>query len=89
MAICRILSAAEEETTRAYIESAGYEVLDRSIPEAIFYRQAQNRGQAITETKSAKLNKQADALMEALLRRIIAAIRAGRSAQKKTAERKR
>ncbi len=52
MAICRILSEDEEEATRAYIESAGYDVLDGAIAERIAYREAQNRGQAITETKS-------------------------------------
>lgn len=70
MAICRVLSEGEEATTRAYIEAAGYEALAGAIPERIAYREAQNRGQAITETKSAKLNEQADALMEALLRKV-------------------
>ena len=70
MAICRVLSEAEEAATRAYVEAAGYEVLAGAIPERIAYREAQNRGQAITETKLAQLNEQADELMEALLRKV-------------------
>ena len=70
VAICRVLSGGEEATVRAYVEDAGYEVLPGAIAERIAYREAQNRGQAITETKSEKLNEQADALMEALLNKV-------------------
>jgi chromosome partitioning protein len=83
MAICRILSEDEEVTTRAYIEAAGYEVLDGAIAERIIYREAQNRGQAITETKSAKLNEQADTLMEDLLVRVTQAVRARAQVRRK------
>jgi chromosome partitioning protein len=75
IAICRVLSAGEEATVRAYVEDAGYEVLAGAIAERIAYREAQNRGQAITETKSAKLNEQADALMEALLDKVMLEIK--------------
>ena len=71
VAICRVLSEGEEAVVRAYVEDAGYEVLPGAIFERIAYREAQNRGQAITETKSAKLNEQADALMEALLNKVM------------------
>jgi chromosome partitioning protein len=64
------LSAGEEATIRAYLAEAGYEVLAGAITERIAYREAQNRGQALTETKVAKLNREADALMEALLDRV-------------------
>ena len=70
VAICRVLSDGEEATVRAYVEDAGYEVLAGGIFERIAYREAQNRGQAITETKFAKLNQEADALMEALLNKV-------------------
>lgn len=69
-AICRTLSDTEEDAARAYVQAAGYEVLSGSIPERSAYREAQNRGHAITETKFAKLNERADALMEALLRKV-------------------
>jgi chromosome partitioning protein len=70
MAVARVLSAGEVATVRAYVEEAGYEALDGAIFEKMAYREAQNRGQAITETKVAKLNSEADALMEALLYKI-------------------
>ena len=89
MAICRTLSSAEEETTRAYLESAGYEVLAGSVPERIAYREAQNRGHAVTETPKAALNKQADNLMEALLTRVTSAIELQAQQRRKTAEKKR
>lgn len=69
-AICRVMSEGEEETVRAYVTDAGYQVLDGSIPERIGYREAQNRGRAITETDTAKLNQRADALMQALLDKV-------------------
>lgn len=75
VAICRVLSEGEEATVRAYVEDAGYEVLPGAIAERIAYREAQNRGQAITETKSAKLNEQADALMEALINKVMTEIK--------------
>jgi chromosome partitioning protein len=49
-------------------------VLEGSILEHTAYRQAQNRGHAITETKIGKLNQRADALMEALLEKVTKAI---------------
>ena len=63
-AICRTLSAGEEAVVRAYVQ-AGYEVLPEAISERIAYREAQNRGQAITET-----SKRADVLIEALLNKV-------------------
>jgi chromosome partitioning protein len=65
-----VLSAGEVRTVRAYVGDAGYGVLNGAIFEKIAYREAQNRGHAITETKVAKLNSEADALMEALLYKI-------------------
>ena len=83
-AICRTLSAGEEAVVRAYVQDAGYEVLPGAISERIAYREAQNRGQAITETSVAALNKRADALIEALLNKVADEIaRAARVATKK------
>jgi chromosome partitioning protein len=76
MAICRILSDGEEDTVRAYMQDAGYAVLPGAIPERIAYREAQNRGRAITET-TAKLNAQVDALIDALMKRVTSEIRRG------------
>jgi chromosome partitioning protein len=74
MALCRIGTVAEETAARAYIEKAGYAVLPGSIPERAAYREAHNRGQAVTELQ--ELNARTDALMEGLLARIAEGIKA-------------
>jgi chromosome partitioning protein len=88
-AICRTLSPAEEERTRAYVHSAGYEVLAGAVPERIAYREAQNRGHAITETNLAALNAQADRLIEALLMKVTNAIKLESRQTRKAMEGKR
>lgn len=87
MAICRVLSEKEEAQTRLSIVEAGHDALAGSIPERIAYREAQNRGQAITETKFAKLNERADTLMEALLRKVIQEVKRQQTARPKRAAR--
>lgn len=69
-AICRVANEPEEAAARAYMQAAGYDVLDGAIYEHTGYRQAQNRGRAVTETETAKLNERAEALMEALLDKV-------------------
>lgn len=92
-AICRVMSGTEEAAARAYMQAAGYEVLAGSIPERPTYREAQNRGAAITETKTATLNERADALMDALLRKITQVVKtrskAARGAKRGTTRRRR
>ena len=73
-AICRTMSDSEEAAARAYVQSAGYAVLPGSIPERSIYRQAQNRGAAITETRTRQLNERAEALIEALIRAVARAL---------------
>jgi chromosome partitioning protein len=70
LALCRLLSDAEEATARAYLTKAGYEVLPGYIPERTAYREAQNRGQAVTETSHKALNERVDELMEGLYARV-------------------
>lgn len=70
VAIARVLTAGESATVRAYVEDAGYEVLKGAVFEKVTYRAAQNRGQAITETNVAKLNSDAEALIEGLLYKV-------------------
>jgi chromosome partitioning protein len=69
-AVCRVLTSGEEAVARAYVQHAGYAVLDGSLMEKSAYRTAQNRGQAVTETNVGTLNHQADALMESLLNKV-------------------
>ena len=75
VAVCRVLSEGEEDIVRAYVKDAGYDVLPGAIFERIAYREAQNRGLAITETKSTRLRQQADTLMEALLNKVTGEIK--------------
>lgn len=88
VAICRTLSDAEESATRAYVMDAGYEALAGAIPERSAYREAQNRGRAITETKSAALNAKADALIEALLDKVAEEVRRAHATTAENLERK-
>jgi len=69
-ALNRIGTDAEEADARAYLEEAGYSVLAGCLVERPAYRQAQNGGYAVTETRYAALRTRADALIQALVDRI-------------------
>ena len=69
-ALCKIGTDAEETEARAYIADAGYVVLPGCIPERPAYRQAQNLGLTITETRFPQLNRRADALLQAVADRL-------------------
>jgi chromosome partitioning protein len=69
-ALSRIGTLAEEAAARAYIEEAGYAVLDGCLFERPAYRQAHNSGRSVTETYYKNLNEQADALIQALIDKI-------------------
>ncbi len=69
-ALNRIGTPAEEAETRAYLAEAGYAVLDGCLLERPAYRQAQNAGHAITETRYAALNERADTLIQSLIDRV-------------------
>ncbi|SAL52646.1 ParA family protein [Caballeronia concitans] len=66
-ALNRIGTDAEEADARAYLGEAGYSVLSGCLVERPAYRQAQNGGYAITETRYAALNARADALIQSLI----------------------
>jgi chromosome partitioning protein len=86
VALCRILTAAEEERARAYVEAAGYRVLPGCIPERGVYREAHNRGRAVTEATRA-LDDRVHRLMEGLHLRVAGQLQARerRSARKRKA----
>ncbi len=69
-ALNRIGTPAEEAETRAYLAEAGYVVLDGCLLERPAYRQAQNAGHAITETRYVALNERADTLIQSLIDRV-------------------
>lgn len=61
---------AEEADARTYLEQAGYAVLAGCLVERPAYRHAQNLGQAVTETRYARLRERADVLIQSLIDRI-------------------
>jgi chromosome partitioning protein len=67
----RIGTDAEEAEARAYIEEAGYTLLPGSLPERPAYRQAQNLGLTVTETRYSSLNQRADELIQALIDKVV------------------
>ena len=69
-ALNRIGTQAEEAETRAYLAEAGYVVLDGCLLERPAYRQAQNAGNSITETRYAALNERADTLIQSIIDRV-------------------
>jgi chromosome partitioning protein len=69
-ALSRILAPGEEEAARAYIGKAGYEVLAGAIPERAAYREAHNRGQAVTEAKQRSSDDQVKQLIQALFDKV-------------------
>lgn len=69
-ALNRIGTGAEEAAARAYLNEAGYDVLDSALPEKPAYRQAQNTGHSVTETRFAGLNDQADMLIQSIIDRV-------------------
>lgn len=87
VALCRILSEAEEDAARAYVTKAGYDVLPGCIPERVAYRDAHNRGQAVTEAKLA-LNERVDELMVGLYSRVAAQLAARQKRVKPARKRK-
>jgi CobQ/CobB/MinD/ParA nucleotide binding domain. len=66
-ALNRIGTINEETESRNYLVDAGYRVLDGCLVERPGYRQAQNSGYAITETRYSALNNRADILVQSLI----------------------
>jgi chromosome partitioning protein len=69
-ALNRIGTDSEEAEARSYLAEAGYATLPGCLPERPAYRQAQNLGYAVTETRFSRLNERANALIQALIDRI-------------------
>ena len=69
-ALSKIGTDAEEVEARAYIGQAGFEALVGFIPERPAYRQAQNIGLTITETRFPQLNRRADEMLQNAVDRI-------------------
>ena len=66
-AINQVLTEAEEATARMYLQEAGYVAVEGYISSRAAYREAQNHGRAITETRFPALNRKADQLIQSLI----------------------
>jgi chromosome partitioning protein len=69
-ALSRVGTESEYEACVSYIQDARYTVLDGCLFEKPSYRQAQNEGLSITETRYKTLNKRADDLIQSLINHI-------------------
>lgn len=76
VALCRILTEGEETMARGYLAKAAYDVLPGCIPERAAYREAHNRGQAVTETAHKAVNDRVEELMEGLYARVASQLEA-------------
>jgi chromosome partitioning protein len=70
VALCRTAGESEEGAARRYLHKAKYEVLETTLPERVSYREAMNRGAALTETSDDKLNERAQALIDELVKKV-------------------
>lgn len=70
IALSRVTTEAEIKEARAFIEEAGFFPLDGCLYEKTAYRQAQDRGLSVTETKYKTLNKKADIILESIIQKI-------------------
>ena len=71
-ALCRVTTEAETKDAREFLESAGFTVLSGALVEKPAYRQAQNEGLAVTETRYKSLNEKADELLTDLTNLLLA-----------------
>lgn len=65
-ALVRVTTESEIQDARDFISEAGYRVLDGCLYEKPAYRQAQNDGLAVTETRYQSLNQKADELFQSI-----------------------
>ena len=76
IALSRIATEREEEFARRYISKLGYQVLPGSIPEKASFREAHDRGLAMTEVVHDALKSKVDEVVNAVFGRLAALMRA-------------
>lgn len=67
LALTRVGTQSEIDDAREFILQSGYRVLDGELLEKPAYRQAQNEGLSITETRYKSLNEKADKLLNSII----------------------
>jgi len=66
IALTRVSTKSEISDAQDFIEQSGHNYLDGYLPEKPSYRQAQNEGLSITETRFKTLNKKADDIIQSI-----------------------
>jgi chromosome partitioning protein len=66
-ALSRVTTEAEIQEAREFIEQAGFTVLEGCLYEKTAYRQAQDSGLSVTETRYKTLNIKADTILESII----------------------
>jgi len=67
IALVRVATESEIRDAREYIKISGYHLLNGFLPEKPSYRQAQNDGLAVTETRYASINEKAQELVQSII----------------------
>ena len=67
IALVRVATDSEIREAQEYIRMSGYQLLKGYLPEKPSYRQAQNDGLAVTETRYASINEKAKELTQSII----------------------
>lgn len=67
IALVRVSTESEIRDAQEYIQMSGYQLLNGYLPEKPSYRQAQNDGLAVTETRFASINEKAKELIQSII----------------------
>jgi chromosome partitioning protein len=70
IALVRVSTESEIQDAKDYIAQSGHHCLKGYLPEKPAYRQSQNEGLAVTETRYKKLNERADELVQSITDRL-------------------
>ncbi len=70
-ALVRVTTEAEIADSRDFIKQSGFTTLEGCLYEKPAYRQAQNDGLAVTETRYKSLNERANILLESILNHLM------------------
>ncbi len=70
LVLTRILTEAEAKDAKEFIKETGLKVIDHFLMEKAGYKQAQNEGLSILETKYKSLNEKADDLITSIIEKL-------------------
>lgn len=85
VALSQIAGATDEQRARTCVNDAGYEVLAGCLHEKSGYRDALDHGRALNEASSKQLKDEAEALIEAIIKRALTEVKALSARREKSA----